>query len=291
MIGKYLEQPYLDLLQDILDNGVRKSNRTGIDTLSVFGRMMRFDLSHYFPAVTTKKLAWKSVVSELLWFIEGSNDERRLREILRGDRNSEKGTIWSANAEADYWKPKAMFPGHLGEIYGRQWRMWAGMDDDLNPVIVDQLENVIEGLKKDPNGRRHIISAWNAAELDNMALPPCHVMYQFIVNDGKLSCMMTQRSADMFLGVPFNIASASLLTCMIAHVTGYERGEFVHSLGDAHIYVNHIDAVKEQLAREPLEPPRLQLNDAVTDIDDFTMDDIKLIDYQSHKTIKAEMAV
>jgi thymidylate synthase len=248
----------------------------------------RYNLSKGFPAVTTKKLAWRSVVSELLWFIEGSRDERRLREILYGDRNTEKTTIWTANAEADYWKSKSKFPGDLGKVYGVQWRKW---EPPRWGGTIDQLQGLIDGIKRDPHGRRHIISAWNPGELQDMALPPCHVMSQFNVTDGKLSCQMYQRSCDMFLGVPFNIASYSLLTHMIAQVCGLGVGEFVHVLGDAHIYSNHVEQVKEQLKRDPLPAPTLRLNPAIKNINNFSMQDIELIGYQSHPPIKADMAV
>jgi len=281
-------QQYHSALQYVLDHGVQKTDRTGVGTLSVFGMQQRYDLNEGFPAVTTKKLAWRSVVSELLWFIEGSRDERRLREILYGDKNSERTTIWTANAEADYWKSRSKFPGDLGKIYGVQWRKW---ESPRWGSIIDQLGLLIEGIKNDPNGRRHILTAWNPGELAEMALPPCHLMSQFNVTNGKLSCQMYQRSCDMFLGVPFNIASYSLLTHMIAQVCDLGVGEFVHVLGDAHIYNNHIEQVKEQLQREPLPAPTLKLNPAVKDIDKFTMSDIELVGYQSHAAIRAEMAV
>jgi len=200
---------YHEALKQILENGKNKTDRTGVGTRSVFGYQMRFNLQEGFPAVTTKKLAWRAVVSELLWFLEGSGDERRLAEILHGTRDSSKNTIWTANAEADYWKPKAKFEGDLGRVYGVQWRHW--QRPFLNSDI-DQLENLIEGIKKDPGSRRHIMTAWNPGELDQMALPPCHILSQFNVTDGYLSCQLYQRSCDMFLGVPFNIASYSLLT-------------------------------------------------------------------------------
>ena len=300
---------YLDALQFVLDNGVTKTDRTGTGTISVFGMQQRYDLTKGFPAVTTKKLAWKSVVSELLWFIEGTGDEHRLREILHGSRESEKTTIWTANATAPYWKAKSKFDGDLGRVYGVQWRHWRTpvehraetFRDDFGNIYnrggllhikeTDQLKNLIDGIKRDPNGRRHILSAWNPGELDEMALPPCHAFAQFYVADNKLSCQMYQRSCDMFLGVPFNIASYSLLTHMIAQVCGLEVGEFVHVLGDAHIYLNHVEQVKEQLQRVPLPAPTLWLNPEVNDITQFTMSDIRLDYYQSHAAIKAEMAV
>jgi thymidylate synthase len=273
---------YHELLEDILNNGEVKDDRTGVGTISVFGRQLRFDLSKGFPAITTKKLAWKSVVSELLWFVEGSGDERRLAEILYGSRDTERSTIWTGNAQAAYWTPKARYDGDLGRVYGVQWRDWRG---------VDQLSNLIEGIKTDPNGRRHIITAWNVDELDKMALPPCHVLAQFYVSNGKLSCHMYQRSVDVFLGLPFNIASYALLTHMIAQVCDLKVGELIISTGDTHIYSNHVDQVKEQLSREEYPLPILFVNPEIKDVDKFSMDDILLFDYQSHGTIKADMAV
>jgi thymidylate synthase len=294
---------YLDALQQVLDKGTAKQDRTGTGTISLFGMQQRYDLSQGFPAVTTKRLAWRSVVSELLWFIEGSGDEKRLREILHGSAESEKTTIWSANATAPYWQPRAKYPGDLGRVYGVQWRHWR-VYDEMGTVPatgriavrtvrheVDQLKQLIEGIKADPHGRRHILSAWNPGELDAMALPPCHCFAQFYVNDNKLSCQMYQRSCDMFLGVPFNIASYGLLTHLIAQVCGLDVGEFVHVLGDAHIYLNHVEQVKEQLLREPLHAPQLWLNPDIKSIDDFTMADIRLDSYSSYDAIVAPMAV
>ena len=296
---------YLDALKYVLDHGVIKGDRTGIGTISVFGMQQRYNLSKSFPAVTTKKLAWKACVGELLWMIEGSGDERRLAEITHGTREGVV-TIWTPNAMAHYWKPKANFEGDLGRVYGVQWRDWfthtpdsePDIDDDygktwFNPVYkrLDQLSVLIEGIKKDPDGRRHILTAWNPGELEYMALPPCHCFAQFYVAHGKLSCQMYQRSCDMFLGVPFNIASYALFTHMIAQVCDLEVGEFVHTLGDAHIYLDHMDQVKQQLQREPMPAPRLELNPNIKDITKFTMADIKLIDYVSHEAIKARMAV
>jgi thymidylate synthase len=294
---------YHELLEDILENGEKRNDRTGTGTISVFGRQLRFDLSKTFPAITTKKLAWKACVGELLWFLEGSSDERRLAEITHGTRDSSKTTIWTGNAQASYWKPKAKFEGDLGRVYGVGWRRWMNRVPDLekeqwydHPIYseteIDQVKNLIDGIKNDPMGRRHIISAWNVGELDQMALPPCHVMSQFYVGtDGTLSCHMYQRSADVLLGVPFNIASYALLTYMIAQVTGLKPKELIISFGDAHIYQDHIEQVKEQLKREAYPEPTLWLNPEVKDIDDFTMDDIKLNNYQSHEAIKAPMAV
>lgn len=280
-------QNYLNDLKYILENGQRVPNRTGIDTISVFGMQTRYDLTAGFPAMTTKKLAWKAVVSELLWFIEGSGDERRLREILHGSRETEKSTIWTANAEAPYWQAKSTFKGDLGRVYGVQWRDWKTPDGN----VVDQLTTLIDGIKKDPHGRRHILSAWNPGELDQMALPPCHVLAQFNVTNGKLNCLMYQRSNDFFLGCPFNIASYSLLTHMIAQVCDLQVGEFIHTTGDAHIYVNHLEQVQEQISRKPHPAPQLWLNPDVRDITKFTMDDIKLVNYTSDASIKADMAV
>jgi len=295
---------YLDAMKQVLDKGTATEDRTGTGTISYFGMQQRYDLASGFPAVTTKKLAWRGVVSELLWFIEGSGDERRLREILHGSRDSEKGTIWTQNAQADYWQPRANYEGDLGRVYGVQWRHWRTTDTQYQrrtvdgisreKVVnkeVDQLAELIAGIKRDPHGRRHILTAWNPGELSDMALPPCHCLAQFYVNNGRLSCQMYQRSCDMFLGVPFNIASYSLLTHMIAQVCNLEAGEFVHVLGDAHIYLNHVEQVKEQLAREPLTAPTLWLNPDVKDIDKFTMSDIRLDSYQSLDAIPAPMAV
>jgi thymidylate synthase len=296
---------YKELLQDILDNGEIKDDRTGVGTHSVFGRHIRFDLRRGFPAVTTKKLAWKACVGELLWFIEGSSDERRLAELTHGTSEG-KVTIWTPNAEAPYWKPKAKFEGDLGRVYGVQWRHWnkyrtekdmgaahkGGTRLAVDQTEVDQLANLIKGLTEDPNGRRHILSAWNVSELDEMALPPCHVMSQFYVNKNKeLSCHMYQRSVDVFLGLPFNIASYALLTHLLAHHTGLKVGELVISTGDTHIYKDHIEQVKEQLTREPYPLPTLMLNASKTNIFEMTMADIHLENYQSHGPIKATMAV
>lgn len=273
---------YLDALEFVLKNGTQRDDRTGVGTIGVFGMQQRYDLSKGFPAVTTKRLAWKACSGELLWFIEGSSDERRLAEITHGTREGVT-TIWTANAEAPYWKPKAKFEGDLGRVYGIQWRDFGG---------VDQLLNIIEGLRSDPYGRRHILTAWNPSELDSMALPPCHCFAQFYVSaDRKLSCQMYQRSCDMFLGVPFNIASYSLLTHMIAQVVGLGVGEFVHVLGDAHIYSDHVEQVKEQLSREPLPLPTLWINPDIKDITKFTMEDFRLDGYNYHPPIKANMAV
>ena len=296
---------YHDLLQDILDNGELKDDRTGVGTYSVFGRHLRFDLRRGFPAITTKKLAWKAVCGELLWFIEGSGDERRLAEITHGNKDGNT-TIWTPNALAPYWKPKAKFEGDLGRVYGVQWRHWQKYTEEKNygeahkggerlavdKTEVDQLANLINGLKNDPTGRRHILSAWNVGELDQMALPPCHVMSQFdVTKHGELSCHMYQRSVDVFLGLPFNIASYALLTHMIAHVCDYTVKELIISTGDTHIYKNHVEQVKEQLSRRAFGMPALILNPDIKDITKFTMNGIHLEGYESHGQIKAEMAV
>jgi thymidylate synthase len=290
------EQVYLNALKDILDNGDDRPDRTGVGTRSIFGLQMRFDLADGFPAITTKKLAWKAVVSELLWFIEGSGDEFRLREILHGERYTEKTTIWTDNAISPYWTKKRLqrHAGDLGRVYGVQWRKWRKPLIRINKVVLqnhDQLLELIAGIKNDPYGRRHIITAWNPGELDLMALPPCHMMSQFYVSNGKLSCHMYQRSADMFLGVPFNIASYALFTHMIAQVCNLDVGELIISFGDAHIYKNHFDQVKEQLSRKPFPLPKLKLNPEISVITDFEMEDIALEGYQSHDAIKAPMAV
>lgn len=290
------EYAYLNCLKDILENGNERPDRTGIGTKSIFGPQIKFDLTQGFPAITTKKLAWRAVVSELLWFIEGSGDEFRLREILHGNRYSDKKTIWTDNATAPYWTEKRLqrHPGDLGRIYGVQWRRWRKPLIRINKVVLqnhDQLLELVDGIKHDPYGRRHIITAWNPGELDIMALPPCHMMSQFYVNNGKLSCQMYQRSADMFLGVPFNIASYALFTHMLAQVCELEAEELIITFGDAHIYNNHIEQVQEQLTRKPFDFPKLKLNPEIKEITNFTMNDIELENYQCHETIKAPMAI
>lgn len=301
---------YLTGLRQILETGQTKTDRTGTGTSSVFGMQQRYNLRDGFPAVTTKKLAWKAVVTELLWFIEGSGDEKRLKEILHGDRNSTKKTIWTDNANAPYWKDKAKFDGDLGSVYGVQWRNWQGPlvvsdtlpknvnvfvpgnnDTFIYQEVTDQLLELIEGIKRDPHGRRHILTAWNPGELKAMALPPCHCFAQFDVTNGVLSCQMYQRSNDFFLGCPFNIASYALLTHMIAQVCGLGVGDFIHVTGDAHIYSNHIEQVTKQLGRTPHPEPTLWINPAVTDITKFTVDDFKLVDYICDEAIAAPMAV
>jgi len=271
---------YLKALKFIMDSGVERMDRTGIGTKAVFGLQMRYDMADGFPAMTTKKLAFEAVKAELLWFISGSSDVK--------DLNNLGCHIWDANAFADYWKPKAKFEGDVGRIYGVQWRGWKASASDKT---IDQLSGVINRIKKNPYDRRLIVTAWNPGELEEMALPPCHMFFQFFVADGKLSVQMYQRSCDMFLGVPFNIASYSLLLHMVAQVTELKPGEFVHTLGDAHIYLNHFDQVKTQLERSPYPLPRLWLNPEIKNIDDFRMEDIKLIDYKFHPAIKAPMAV
>ena len=295
-MSKHSEYSYLNALKQILEDGEDRPDRTGVGTKSIFGLQMRFDLAQGFPAVTTKKLAWRACVSELLWFIEGSGDENRLKEILHGDRYSEKKTIWSDNAKADYWTKKRLqrHAGDLGRVYGVQWRRWRAPLVRINKVVLqncDQLLSLIEGIKADPYSRRHIITAWNPGELELMALPPCHMMSQFYVNNGKLSCQMYQRSADIFLGVPFNIASYALFTHMIAQVCNLEVGELIITIGDAHIYSNHIEQVTEQLKRKPLPLPTLKLNPEIEVITDFDMTDVELVDYQCHEAIAAPMAV
>tara|TARA_B100000575_G_scaffold287014_1_gene284649 strand:- start:8439 stop:9269 length:831 start_codon:yes stop_codon:yes gene_type:complete len=273
---------YLDALKYCYENGSDVESRAGKVRKS-FGYQMYFDLVEGFPAITTKKLAWKSVVSELLWFIEGSNDERRLAEILYQDKREnieEKKTIWTQNAESDYWKPNAKFKGDVGNIYGVQWRNFNGED---------QLKNLIDSLKNDPNGRRHIISSWNPPELKNMSLPACHVFSQFFISEGKLSCQLYQRSCDMFLGVPFNIASYSLLTHMLARECNLKVGSFIHSLGDFHIYEEHFDQVKIQLSRKPKELPILYFD--TKNFFNYSVSDFKLINYQHHPKIEALMNV
>jgi len=264
-----LEQPYLDLLADILGSGVRREDRTGTGTLGVFGRQMRFDLARGFPLLTTKTLHFKSIVLELLWFLRGDTNVRWLQ--ARGV------SIW------DEWADDS---GDLGPVYGKQWRSWAAPDGRA----IDQIANLLQGLKTNPNSRRHIVSAWNPADVEDMALPPCHCLFQFFVAEGRLSCQLYQRSADVFLGVPFNIASYALLTLMVAKAVGLEPGEFVHTLGDAHLYLNHLDQARLQLTRTPLSPPTLSLADK-TDLFAFEYDDVKLTGYKAHPKIAAPIAV
>ena len=284
---------YLDLLQHILDNGITKEDRTGTGTRSVFGYQMRFDLSEGFPLVTTKKTFLKGIISELLWFIEGSTDERRLAEIHYSDKASNligKNTVWTANADAQgkalgYTNTDTI--KELGPVYGAQWRSWKGEGGKS----YDQLADVINQIKTNPDSRRIILNAWNVAEIENMALPPCHTFFQFYVVNGKLSCQLYQRSADVFLGVPFNIASYALLTMMVAQVCDLEVGDFVHTFGDAHIYSNHMDQVNLQLSRTPYKKPTMKINAEIKDINDFKMSDFELLDYKCDESIKAIMAV
>ena len=263
-------QTYLSLLQHIKDTGLVKSDRTGTGTISVFGYQMRFNLSDGFPLLTTKKVHMKSIIHELLWFINGDTNIKYL--------NDNGVTIW------DEWANK---DGELGPVYGKQWRSWHSADGR----VIDQLAELIEGLKKNPDSRRHIISAWNVGDLNKMALPPCHALFQFYVADGKLSCQLYQRSADVFLGVPFNIASYALFTMMIAQVCGYEAGEFIHTLGDAHIYTNHLEQVDLQLSRKPKVLPKMLINPNVKNILDFKYEDFSLTGYNPDPAIKAPIAI
>lgn len=272
---------YQEALKKIMEIGVDRKSRNGI-TRGLFTLQLRFFMKDGFPAVTTKKLAFKAVKGELLWFLEGSNSDQRLKEIMGMER-----TIWTDNAEAPYWKPKAKFDGDLGKIYGVQWRKWTNYKGE----VIDQLSEVIKRIKNDPHNRRLIVTAWNPGELNEMALPPCHMIFQFFVANNNLSLHMFQRSCDMFLGVPFNIASYALLLNMAAQVTDLKPYELILTLGDAHIYKAHFDAVKEQLSREPLSLPILSLNPAIKDIDKFAMEDIQLVNYRSHPPIKAPMIV
>jgi thymidylate synthase len=261
---------YLDLLRDVLQTGTRKKDRTGTGTISVFGRQMRFDLARGFPITTTKRLYLKGVIHELLWFLRGDTNIHYLK-----DRNV---SIW------DHWADGS---GELGPIYGAQWRKWAGPGGRR----IDQISRLIENIRKDPDSRRLVVSAWNVGQLEDMRLPPCHCMFQFHVDDGRLSCQLYQRSADLFLGVPFNIASYALLTMMVAQVTGLDPAEFIHTFGDAHIYLNHIEQVETQLAREPRPLPKMVLNPAVQDIYGFKYEDFTLIDYNPHPAIRAPISV
>ncbi len=261
---------YHDLLKHILDNGTKKEDRTGTGTISVFGHQMRFDLSEGFPCVTTKKLHLRSIIHELLWFLQGDTNIKYLK-----DNNVR---IW------DEWADEN---GNLGPVYGYQWRSWP----DGHGGTIDQITKLVESLKNNPDSRRHIVSAWNVADVDNMALPPCHTLFQFYVANGKLSCQLYQRSADTFLGVPFNIASYALLTMMLAQVCGYEVGDFVHTFGDAHIYSNHLEQVELQLSRECRPLPTMKINPEVKNIFDFTYEDFELINYDPHPHIKGAVAV
>ena len=284
---------YLDLMKHVLETGTLKEDRTGTGTTSVFGYQMRFDLNEGFPLVTTKKCHLKAIVSELLWFIEGSTDERRLAEIHHGDVREniiDKKTVWTANADAqgkDLGYENNELVKELGPVYGAQWRSW----EKTSGESIDQLSQLINQIKTNPDSRRLILSAWNVGEIEKMALPPCHTFFQFYVANGKLSCQLYQRSADIFLGVPFNIASYALLTMMIAQVCDLELGDFVHTFGDAHLYSNHIEQAKLQLSRTPFDKPRIKINKKIRNIEDFKMEDFVLENYESHESIKAKMAV
>ena len=261
---------YLDLLDHVLKNGTRKSDRTGTGTISVFGYQMRFDLNEGFPVMTTKKLHLRSIIHELLWFLKGETNIKYL--------NDNKVTIWNEWADEN---------GDLGPIYGYQWRSWPTADGQH----IDQISQLVNSIKTNPDSRRHLINAWNVGEINKMALPPCHILFQFYVADGRLSCQLYQRSADIFLGVPFNIASYALLTLMMAQVCGLKPGDFVHTFGDAHIYLNHFDQVNLQLSRKPFPLPEMKLNPDIQDIFDFKFEDFELVNYQSHPTIKGEISV
>ena len=261
---------YLDLLRRILDEGVRKEDRTGTGTISVFGHQMRFDLEPGFPAITTKRVHWPSVIHELLWFISGDTNIAYLKQ------NNVR--IWNEWADEN---------GDLGPVYGKQWRRWDASDGR----VVDQLSSAVEMIRKNPESRRIIVSAWNVGELDEMALMPCHALFQFYVADGKLSCQLYQRSADAFLGVPFNISSYALLTCMMAQVCDLSPGEFVWTGGDCHLYLNHTDQARLQIQRKPLELPRIELNPLIKEIDGFSFEDIRIVDYNHHEHIPAPISV
>ncbi len=261
---------YLDLIRHVRDHGVQKTDRTGTGTRSVFGYQLRFDLAQGFPLVTTKKLHLRSIIYELLWLLRGDTNIKFL--------NDNKVTIWDEWADAN---------GDLGPVYGAQWRSWPARDGG----VIDQIADTVDRIRKTPDSRRLLVTAWNPADVDKMALPPCHCLFQFYVADGKLSCQLYQRSADIFLGVPFNIASYAMLTHMMAHVTGLGVGEFVHTLGDAHIYLNHLEQIETQLAREPFALPKLLLKRAVKGIDAFQYEDFEIVNYQSHPHIKAPVAV
>ncbi|UCG24474.1 MAG: thymidylate synthase [Chloroflexota bacterium] len=263
-------EQYLELMSFVRDNGVLRADRTGVGTIGVFGYQMRFDLAAGFPAVTRKRLHLKSIIHELLWFLQGDTNIAYLKE--------HGVSIWDEWADKD---------GDLGPVYGYQWRSWPAPDGQS----IDQMQRLVEQLRRNPYSRRHVISAWNPADIDRMALPPCHCLFQFFVADGRLSCQLYQRSADIFLGVPFNIASYSLLTLMVAQVTGYEPGEFVHTFGDAHLYLNHLEQAEEQLGRTPYPLPKMRLNETVSSLFEFSYDDFELVDYCCHPRIAAPIAV
>lgn len=265
---------YLDLLQHVLDNGAQKGDRTGTGTISTFGHQMRFDLSKSFPLVTTKKMFLKGIIHELLWIISGSTNVNYLQD--------NGVNIWNEWADSD---------GELGPVYGFQWTNWGADPKEKGSIGINQIENLIKDIKKNPNSRRHIVTAWNPSHIEYMKLPPCHCFFQFYVSNGKLSCQLYQRSADVFLGVPFNIASYALLTMMVAQVCDLEPGEFIHTFGDVHIYNNHIDQVRLQLTREPLEGPKMIINPKIKDINDFKYEDFELQGYSHHPAIKAKVSV
>lgn len=269
-----ISTPYEDLLRDVLENGARKGDRTGTGTRSVFGRQIRYDLAEGFPLITTKKVSFHNVALELLWFLRGGTNVRWLQE--RGVH------IWDEWADKD---------GNLGPVYGEQWRSWPTADGWGGEEHIDQIANVVQQIKDNPDSRRHVVTAWNPAEIDDMALPPCHILFQFYVVDGKLSCQLYQRSADLFLGVPYNIASYSLLTAMIAEQVGLKPGEFVWTGGDCHIYDNHVEQVEEQLTREPFPYPSLGFNLYVQSIFDYKLEDLRLANYKHHPAIKGKVAV
>lgn len=306
------ELQYLNLVREVWVTGEPSEDRTGVGTRKVFGRQLRFDLSEGFPLLTTKEVNFAAVASELLWFLEGSGDERRLCEIRHGTRDPAKKTIWTANANAPYWKPKAEYEGDLGRVYGVQWRYWRtysntyahtfevredGSEDrrviaeECEPI--DQIAGLIKDIQTNPSSRRMLVTAWNPGELSRMALPPCHLFSQWNVRQSvrKLDCLVYIRSNDLFLGAPFNIASYALLVHIIASITGYEPGDLVYSIGDAHIYQNHGEAVHTQLMRAPLPLPKLLMDPRPAHIDDLKMEDFKIIGYAHHPAIKAEMAV
>lgn len=281
---------YLDILNNVLENGTDRPDRTGTGTRSLFGIQFRHDLQKGFPCLTTKKILWKSAIGEMLWWIEGSGDERRLAEIIHQKPREEltdKKTVWTANANSNYWKPHAKYEGDLGRPYGVQVRHWT----NSNGIEFDQLLILIEGLKNDPYCRRHIITSWNPGELDNMALPPCHYNVQFYVAENKLSCLLTMRSLDLFLGFGYDVIMYAVLTHMIAKVCGFSVGELIINSADTHIYHNHFEAVEEQLHREPKDLPYLWINPSVTNIEDFKISDFNLEGYEPYPAIKAPMAV
>lgn len=307
-----MEKQYLELCQDVLDNGVVRTDRTGVGTKSVFGRQIRHDLSKGFPLLTTKQTFFKPMAGELLWFLEGSSDERRLAEITYDTRDFQRKTIWSPNANADYWKPKAQYPGDLGRVYGVQWRNWThtevlSIDDNLShedgsdiyfgaKIKVtkhDQIAKIIKTIKENPADRRMILTAFNVGEMHQMALPPCHMFAQFHVNEQtkKLNCQVYIRSNDLFLGLPFNMASYALLVHMIAQVTNLKPGELIITIGDAHIYLNHVEQMELQLSRKPYDLPTLLINPGVSDIDYFSLQDFEICEYKYHPAIKGDMAV